>query len=246
MSHVYCCSDLHGQYDLWEMVKNIVYADNSFCYILGDCVDRGPAGFKILKEVLEDSEHFFLICGNHEQMFADSMRTKHCTRLHCANGGQSTVAEWEEDGSDEKYIDIIDNLPKWYRYDNKNGEVVILSHSGFTPGPHLGFPEFEDDFIWNREHFDDEWDEEGGMDNIVMIHGHTPVPLLSHYCYEYMCEMSGKKASPGAYFYCKDSAGKAHKIDIDGGCFFTGSLPLIDLDTWEQNVLFDANSGFED
>ena len=79
MSHVYCCSDLHGQYGLWEMVKNIVYADNSFCYVLGDCVDRGPEGFKILKEVLEDSEHFFLICGNHEQMFADSMRAKHCT-----------------------------------------------------------------------------------------------------------------------------------------------------------------------
>ena len=84
------------------------------------------------------------------------------------------------------------------------------------------------------------------MDNVILIHGHTPVPLLSHYCYEYMCEMSGKKTSHGAYFYCKDPAGKAHKIDIDGGCFFTGSLPLIDLDTWEQNVLFDTNSIFED
>ena len=84
------------------------------------------------------------------------------------------------------------------------------------------------------------------MDNVILIHGHTPVPLLSHYSYEYMREMSGKKASHGAYFYCKDSAGKAHKIDIDGGCFFTGSLPLIDLDTWEQNVLFDTNSIFED
>ena len=52
MSYVYCCSDLHGQYGLWEMVKDIVYADNSFCYVLGDCVDRGLAGFKILKEKL--------------------------------------------------------------------------------------------------------------------------------------------------------------------------------------------------
>ena len=37
-----------------------------------------------------------------------------------------------------------------------------------------------------------------------------------------------------------------YTFDIDGGCFFTGSLPLIDLDTWEQNVLFDVNSIFED
>lgn len=246
MSHVYCCSDLHGQEGLWGMVKDIVYADDSFCYILGDCVDRGPAGFKILKEVLEDTKHFALICGNHEQMFMESMKAKHCTRIHMFNGGEPTVKAWEEDGSDKKYIEILDQLPKWLRYDNKNSEVVILSHSGFTPGPQLGLPEFDDDFIWNREHFDDDWDEEGGMNNVVLVHGHTPVPLLSHYCYEYMIDKSGKRPSPGAYFYCKDSKGKAHKINIDGGCFFTGSLPLIDLDTWEQNVLFDADSVFED
>ena len=70
----YVCSDLHGE---WEAYKTIIdrLGENDKLYILGDVIDRGPDGIKILQDIIERQEkgqvEFFL--GNHEYMMLQSI-----------------------------------------------------------------------------------------------------------------------------------------------------------------------------
>ena len=50
----YACSDLHGNWELWTEIKKFLKPDDTL-YYLGDATDRGPDGWAILKEMLNDS-----------------------------------------------------------------------------------------------------------------------------------------------------------------------------------------------
>lgn len=50
---VYVMSDLHGCYDAYvKILKKISFSKEDILYILGDVVDRGPNGMKILLDIL--------------------------------------------------------------------------------------------------------------------------------------------------------------------------------------------------
>ena len=117
--------------------------------MLGDCVDRGNYGFRILKEVIEDPR-FILLKGNHEDLFAESIKAKTLTYLHAGNGGQTTVESWLKDGADEKWLTILSKLPTHLEYVNKNGQNVLLSHSGYTPGLQEHCDPSER-YLWNKD-----------------------------------------------------------------------------------------------
>ena len=53
MGKVFAISDLHGMYDLWKQVQETLQSDD-ILYMLGDAADRGPDGWKIIKEALGD------------------------------------------------------------------------------------------------------------------------------------------------------------------------------------------------
>ena len=54
---VYCAADWHGNYWVWEKVKEILKPDDILCF-LGDAADRGPDGWRIIKELIK--YYFFL------------------------------------------------------------------------------------------------------------------------------------------------------------------------------------------
>ena len=66
---VYVTSDLHG-YPLekfLDFLNKAGFGEEDYLYILGDVIDRGPDGIKILKWMM--SQHNVqLILGNHEAM----------------------------------------------------------------------------------------------------------------------------------------------------------------------------------
>jgi len=63
---VYVMSDIHGCYDKYEkMLRIICLGKEDTLYILGDVVDRGPAGMKILLDIAE-RENVILLKGNHD------------------------------------------------------------------------------------------------------------------------------------------------------------------------------------
>lgn len=62
----YVMSDLHGRYDLYKkMLEAIRLSDEDVLYILGDFLDRGEEGFRILFDVSERS-NIVALRGNHD------------------------------------------------------------------------------------------------------------------------------------------------------------------------------------
>ena len=67
---IYVTSDLHG-YSLEKFKKMLDFVgfnENDFLYILGDVIDRGTDGIRILKWLMAQP-NAQLILGNHEAMF---------------------------------------------------------------------------------------------------------------------------------------------------------------------------------
>lgn len=68
----YAFTDIHGNYDLWLAIKNYCKEDDEI-FFLGDAIDRGPDGIKIMQELFKDKRVTYII-GNHEDMFLDYVK----------------------------------------------------------------------------------------------------------------------------------------------------------------------------
>lgn len=225
MSKIYACSDLHGQYDLWQKIKNIIGTEHEL-YFLGDAADRGEDGYKIMKEILEmPNVHYFQ--GNHEDFFVTgcSQWLKTPGMLYglwiYQNGGTPTFSDWCDDTKDNqsKIIQEIQNLPLTEAL-YLNEKTIYLSHAGFTP-ENTDLNQY--DYLWNRSHFVHPWPKD--RENTYVIHGHTPTPFLIETLKS--CDLP-YEIIHGAVKYAN-----GHKIDIDLGCFASHKTCLLDLDTFE-------------
>lgn len=76
---IYVTSDLHGfSLDKFKgYLEQVSFSDDDFLYVLGDVIDRGPDGIRILKWLMSKS-NAQLILGNHEAMMlaCDFLLTK--------------------------------------------------------------------------------------------------------------------------------------------------------------------------
>ena len=72
MQNIYACSDLHGNYNLWKSIKNYLKNEDTLIF-LGDAIDRGSDGLKILYEIMRRPNTIYL-CGNHEYMMSKAIR----------------------------------------------------------------------------------------------------------------------------------------------------------------------------
>lgn len=71
---IYVMSDLHGCYEKYlEMLGKISFSSNDTLYILGDVVDRGDCGIKILQDMMR-RKNILPIMGNHERMALDILQ----------------------------------------------------------------------------------------------------------------------------------------------------------------------------
>lgn len=241
---IYCASDWHGCYWVWEKVKKIL-KPNDKLYFLGDAADRGPDGWNIIKELLADPRVIY-IKGNHEDLMIeaigkfnpeeeDSLWNADTTLWHY-NGGDPTYDAFlldEDDFGKAKILKQIKDLPFCANYINKNNQQVFLCHAGCDGVDIDTLDEYH--AIWDREHwrFPDEW---SGEDNQIIVHGHTPIDLMieeqrdiaSFYKNRFKVEMP--KWTPGtAYWYAK-----GHKVCIDLGTVWDKVAVLLNLDTFEE------------
>ena len=70
---VYAVSDLHGQYKTFTKgLKMIGFSDSDMLYVIGDAIDRGTDGIRIL-EYIKKHENMDLILGNHEFLMLNSV-----------------------------------------------------------------------------------------------------------------------------------------------------------------------------
>ena len=69
----YVVSDLHGQYEIFrKLLEKASFSNADQLFMLGDAIDRGPEGIKILKHVM-NAPNMKLLLGNHEFMMLNSV-----------------------------------------------------------------------------------------------------------------------------------------------------------------------------
>lgn len=186
---VYVCSDLHGySLDKFKAFLNkIGFCEDDFLYIIGDVIDRGKGGIKILKWLMS-MYNAQLILGNHEQMMlASSFVFEEITdasinnltaaqltaySMWVANSGQPTIDALAAIRQREiKYIlEYLQEAPL-YETVTANGRDFILTHSGlgnFSPDKKLS-DYTSDELLWNRPNIDQKY-----FDDITVVFGHTP------------------------------------------------------------------------
>lgn len=233
-------SDLHGQRNLWEQIKAFLQPDD-IVYFLGDAIDRGPDGYEIMKELLHDPRIVY-IKGNHELMMQEALEeirqndgALYGERFYIwsMNGCQPTLDAWVNNGSFYEWIDILRELPTEATYTNAEGREVVLCHAGFTPDAK---PMLVDEMVWDRRHFRNAIPEEYQDGHMVIVHGHTPTPYLIMDLDEFNAQDVWNGREPRGEYQEKDGVvvyADGVKIDIDCGCFFTGEISILNLDTWE-------------
>lgn len=221
----YAISDLHGCYDKYiKMLEKIKFNDNDTLYILGDVVDRGGDGIKILKDMMT-RKNIVAIRGNHDFLaykilktlrlppdMYDSDKILELYQLWLYDGGLPTQQAFME-LSEETQKKILAYLNSFLIYDEVEvgGNKFFLSHA--VPEKNrmqnfetlmwqefiVGEPEYE------KEYFPDKF----------IITGHTPTGLID-------------KKYTGRIF-----KGNNH-IAIDCGAVFGNPLGCICLDTLEE------------
>lgn len=240
---VYACSDLHGQWDLFEELLTYLNPEDKV-YFLGDAIDRGIFGWNICKTIINDSR-FIYIMGNHEDMMLNCIGNINIENYDLDIGWSNDIQLWYWNGGENTYlnfyadptpikekIEILNKLkpsPFYTTYTNKKGQIIYLTHAGFDPNHLRENYLTKKDYLWDRSHYiaDDFY----GNNNEIVIHGHTPNPHLvkeinwhkkkeNKYNYKY---------GDGAFWY----AG-GHKCCIDCGAHYTGTTVLLNLDTFEE------------
>lgn len=226
----YAFTDIHGNYNLWLSIKNYCKDNDTLCF-LGDAIDRGPDGIKIMQELLEDKRVLYLM-GNHEYDFLDYveigitkvLQDKQERELIEWNGSLNTLKQFlllSKEEQEKLIFNLKTKLIKKILYINKENKKIVLCHAGCNPN-HINGDYPLKYYIWDRNHISmhtKDWDP--FYNNYIIVHGHTPVQLLKNQNKINMTKDTIEK-------YCG-----GHKIDIDLGSFVTNKIALINLDTFE-------------
>lgn len=223
---VYAIADVHGCYDKYQaMLENIRFCDDDILYVLGDVIDRGPDGVRILRDMMLRPNVIPLL-GNHEFMAAmclpwllAEITEKSLAKLDQAHVG--AFRDWMNNGggptlralgalSQEERQDILDYLREFSLYEEVevNGHAFVLVHAGlknFSPEKPLENYALEE-LLFSRPGPDTAY-----WPGRTVICGHTPT------------------------WYLGDDAGRIVRRDtwigIDCGCGSGGKLGCLCLDT---------------
>ena len=216
-------SDLHGCYDKYkEMLKKINLNENDILYILGDIVDRGDGGIKILIDIM-NRKNIVPLLGNHDYVAFSVL--KHLSKKIKPDWWDEIRSDWIKDGGDvteKAFMELDENEQKTvldfitnfdvYETVNVGENKFLLSHAGidnYENGKVFGEYELYD-FITGRMDYDKVYSED-----FYLVSGHTPTELID-----------------------ENYAGKIYKknnhIAVDCGAVFGYPLGCICLDNMQE------------
>jgi serine/threonine protein phosphatase 1 len=193
----YVISDLHGQFGIFEsLLKKAKFSKNDKLYMLGDAIDRGPDGIKILQYVMNAPNMEFML-GNHELMMLSAvpeggeapasyakLPEPHMGRWIKRNGGNKTYYKYKLLKKEER-VKLISWL-KTRRLLIKveaGGNAFLLTHSYFdvkkidVPFNELSYDEAWD-ILWKSPYRDDlfiDHSEYAALSPMKVVLGHVPV-----------------------------------------------------------------------
>ena len=188
----YICSDLHGEYNAYKTIINRL-GENDKLYILGDVIDRGEDGIKILQDIINRQEkgqvEFFM--GNHELMMLQTLLgNEESKELWLeGNGGEATYRDYKKLPLEEQ-IKIKDFLlnTNIYKQINENNQDYYLVHAKAIQDEEKKSQTYKEmieqgleskikEALWTRvgTHEGDCKDYEIAKKDVFTIIGHTPV-----------------------------------------------------------------------
>lgn len=214
------------------MLEAISFRPEDTLYVLGDVLDRGPDGFKILLDMAA-RPNVVALRGNHEDMAIKALPcilksimypegktilTKDETdaiELWFQNGGESSLMDFfcMDEKQMETAWEYLLSMPLYREIEVGNQKFVLL-HGGLENfSPDRALEDYTSgEILWCRPKPDTEY-----FQDKYVVFGHTPVQFL----------VGAKK--PAKIYR------KGNLIDIDCGCVYCGGrLGCLCLDTMEE------------
>lgn len=230
----YAVSDIHGRYDKYcDLLKGLNLGRDDILYVLGDVIDRGSGGFRILRDMAERPNIVGLM-GNHEAMAIDalpsllklldhreselSVRNMSDIDLWLGNGGETSLNDYLGMNTDDANIAIkyMRKLPL-YKETHAGGKDFVLVHGGlenFSPSKSLASYK-RDEIVWYRPKKNTKYYSEK-----YTVFGHTPTQLID--------DSKENVGTPKIWHGNK-------LADIDCGCGYkNGRLGCLCLDNMEE------------
>lgn len=232
MSQVYLISDLHGHGDaFFQMLDLISFSKEDHMVILGDVIDRGEDGVKLL-QYIRKQKNMELLMGNHEDMMRKSLAAE--TRedwmdTWIFNGGGTTISGLNQLSKDEfeECVTFVEHLPL-YKVLEMEGITYLLIHAGVSLDHGQSLKEVcdsmdEEDALWIRGDFFNS----NVIPPFYIVFGHTPTGALLRY-------------APGIPEDQKEKCKKFqmvqwnHRIGIDCGAAYGANLGCIRLNDLKE------------
>ena len=268
MHDIFYFTDIHGCYNLYRAIMDYCYEQDPEATIIygGDACDRGPDGYKIMNELLDNPKVIYLK-GNHEDMFVKAARfiinyykdelteekvkayLYSCSlkdfaasqvQLSIINGGKKTLMDWMLAGMSNEFVSRINNLNAALSYEN-----IDFCHAGGDPRvfKRVSDDEYEGEFIDKDDLTHILWDRnyltEGWTTGRICVYGHTPVwHLAAKY---YGKDKTEEHAHPCAYVGLLDDRFTGKKINMDCGTFWSGRAYVLNVLTMKAQGFKDTN-----
>lgn len=221
---VYVMSDIHGHYDKYiEALNRINFTKEDTLYIIGDMLDRGEDGIKILQDIM-GKENIVPLLGNHEYMALQIFKVliKEITTETLSEVSEEFLAsfsDWIVDGGEptlasfcklsvHERLEIIDFIESFEVYH----ELIVHNTTYFLV--HAGIDNFNEqkelskyylhEFIFGRTDYHSIY-----FKDKILVTGHTPTRWISN----------------------TDTVFRGNNhLAIDCGCGFGGTLGVVCLD----------------
>ncbi len=188
----FVCSDIHGEYNAYKTIINRL-GENDKLYILGDVIDRGEDGIKILQDIINRQEkgQVEFLMGNHELMMLQTiLGNEECKEnWFKGNGGEATYRDYKKLPLEEQ-IKIKDFLlnTNIYKQINENNQDYYLVHAKAIQDEEKNSQTYKEmmeqglenkinEALWTRVGTDEDecMDYEIAKKDVFTIIGHTPV-----------------------------------------------------------------------
>lgn len=234
---IYVCSDIHGCYDKYlRLLDAIGLTSADTLYIIGDMIDRGPSGLKLLLDASRRPNVVPLL-GNHEfaaavclrwltrEITEDAVADERAVMEHLQDylawqndGGDATLEEFKAlDGAGRREVmEALLDLDTCAEVE-AGGSRFVLVHAGlgnFSPSRPLEDYSL-DELLFARPDMD-----RGYWPDRYVVFGHTPTMLL--------------RPDKASAIYQK-----GRSIAIDCGCVHGGRLGCLRLDDFREFYVVD-------
>ena len=232
--------DVHGCSNaLKKLLEKVQPTGTDKIVMLGDLFDRGPDSYGVFETVRalakEFGERFVLLRGNHEEYFLQFLQApEDWYAPYIRNGGKETFESLLHPGASEEYspteismmirsrypelIEFLVQRPLYYEWEN-----YLFVHAGVDLTKKDWRKTSPSDFIWIREPFHEGKNNTGK----TIVFGHTITPMLH-----------GDMQTTDLWI-------QDHKIGMDGGAVFGGSLHgvVFDKEGILQDIEYQNNEG---